>query len=718
MKEIIDLAYEKMIPQSDDCSPKEKKAKDTSQTLPSKIKALLGHLEQVIAELQNKNDLLLSYRHTPTLGSFVDNTPENEEGLNYTVARGIHSEEIQQAYVAEFRRRVDELQQREKLKDKEIVKRDQTIQELEIEIETWQRKFKDFDGQLIYYQQKFRNYEAQNEEITQLRKLLVAKDQELLEKARLIYQYKNDTQNSSSLDITNLKRQLTEKETALVEKTRENEILKKSLHLRQFSNSMQMQATEIENILNTNSSLNIYSQQQEERSSFQENSPVRTNRHQANNSSLRRGPESPPPQSARGICKMAPMSNKEPVEDTFSGKYTETRLRAELEELRSNCATLKEENKELLKKLNMLNGLAGQNHLVETEYKDTVKVVPFRQPTFQKSPSVHQTNQLSETDLLTQEPAFAFEYEVANAGMSVSKFETNDRSLNQQFESYKQQTKKVFKKRVKELELILRVIDEKIKGFRFDQGEYLTHAVKPEALAPQETETLMAMYSQANELLEKNPSLKTFINDICANVDALYLAFYNNSVVLANAIKLVFSRDRENSPSGLPLMEKLANFQIPSLAGNISGIPLKKFSQRNCLGSLFWQFDFKQYSRLKEELASQLCMRKTPEIASELYVKAGELVRKKNLQLKEVENSLKRFKEVFYSELAQNSTLSAHKYETSESVFEMTFDIAQSMIEEAYNLLGFIGKMRGGDEGHRPVGKSKILTASPANHRV
>ena len=698
---IIEDAFERAFQTAKSDRFKRLAVSDSGQTLQKKLKELLNYLEQKVSQLTIKNEALMNQRPiqvmVPSQYSTWNPDKENESSNTQYINRS--SKDLQEAYTSELSRKLEEVQHREKQKDREIVRRDQTIQELEREFDILQNKYNEIDKQLVIYRQKIRNYESQSEEVTQLRKLLVAKDQELLEKAKLIYQLKNQPPDANSSDLPSLKKQMMEKELALAEKARENEFLKRSLNQRRSSISSQMQGADFDNMTHSNNQSSISNSSQiqsfapESRTvqfSLQEQSPLRI--------SSRRRSEDVFPRSGRGSSerKRSKPTQRNSHDETARAKQVELKLKIELEQLRNVCAGLKEENLELLRKLHALNELVAHNQTLEADLaKESARSSMFKLS----------NEQPHDAELSSREQNTLFENELRGSHRGAGRLEASNQSVNA-LEAYKQKAKRIFKERVQELELILKVVDERIKGFAFDYGAYITHAVKPDS---QDINALMKMYDQVQEVLEKNPSLKGFIREIFTNIDSLYLTFYNTSLALGNAIKEVFSNEQEPSAG---LAEKFFGLQMPTFASSFKEIQLRKLDRSRPrtldyqldIGALVWSMDSQQLFRLIEEVGSQV--RKMQIGNDEIQHRASELVRRKSLKLNEVEKSLKKFKDVFYSGFSQGGNQNSRVLEGNSQIYEMTFDIAQSIIEEAYNLLQFIQKLGKGEEKtHRSIGK-------------
>lgn len=713
LRDIVDTAYEEIK-----CSPEysglsgdfQKPGQDRSGGfLPKKLRELLCLYENKISSLRVKNSLLQKNNFTAR-GDYDSEMPENEKGLSYKKSDFTQAEDLKKAYEAEFHRMVEEIQQRIILKDRELSQGNHRIQELEKSLKQYQEKFTESDSQLAYYKQKVKNLEMQGDEVAQLRRLIVMKDQELLQRSRATPQDKNEYSNASSLGISALTRLLEEKEIALSEKIRENEALKRSLYEYQMNSSANMQAPELDRTLASQYKSYQGNEQKSLNASYQDHSPSKMKRNRSNlrSPSSRSGS---PMLDERAIDIKKISGGKDLARDTIKQDY---RLRIELEELRNTCILLKRDNQELIKKVAILSEAATAKNEYINESHDQSRQRNIRR----KSSGFGFGEDLSDTEFLSQDQNFAFENEIMNVGRDTGKFGTTDNSV----EAYKLKAKKVFKKRIKELELILRVIDEKVKGYRFESKGYLTHAIKPEIRSAQEIELTGKMYNFVQDLLSKNPNLKTFIDNICLNIDSLYLAYYNSTVIIGNIVKEMFSREREINSK---IIADLVKQEIPSLACSISDINVKGASKlKNIskereatqeIGTLFSQLGMKEYVRLLENALNQT--RKTEEISIEVQNTASDLVKRKRLQFREVENSLKKFKDLFYRK--QNKTNSM----PIDNTYEMIFDIAESMVEEADSLLSFIGKMAYEDGNNlkiarrRSSSKSKQKSRSPLREK-
>ena len=250
---------------------------------------------------------------------------------------------------------------------------------------------------------------------------------------------------------------------------------------------------------------------------------------------------------------------------------------------------LRTENKELLLKLNQLNTLIARNQELEQEIQN---LKPDSADFFKK------------TQALQKKPAdkdlFDEDYisnclnidEIAKENSSDSIYdkklihkttEGSIEKLNQLFvDNYKNKTKRIFQKRIKELELILRYIDEKVKGFNFVKLGYIYGTMLNENPASEEIKASSKLSILVDELLDKNLVLKHFISSICNNVEKLYLKYHNLTITLAKIFKMLFMNSIHsenfaalNQFGLLSDLEILFENAIPLVAENFATIDIK-----------------------------------------------------------------------------------------------------------------------------------------------
>ncbi|EAR84548.2 hypothetical protein TTHERM_00655760 (macronuclear) [Tetrahymena thermophila SB210] len=103
-----------------------------------------------------------------------------------------------------------------------------------------------------------------------------------------------------------------------------------------------------------------------------------------------------------------------------------------------------------------------------------------------------------------------------------SKFQIKSQLKNKNKE-YKEKMKQSFQKRVKELEAILKIVKEIVKGFDFSNFKYKINSSKKVKISDlSDVESKIQLYINYKNSLEKNPNLKDFIDDISQIINELY----------------------------------------------------------------------------------------------------------------------------------------------------------------------------------------------------
>ncbi|KAL4486366.1 hypothetical protein ABPG72_007152 [Tetrahymena utriculariae] len=88
---------------------------------------------------------------------------------------------------------------------------------------------------------------------------------------------------------------------------------------------------------------------------------------------------------------------------------------------------------------------------------------------------------------------------------------------------YKEKMKQSFQKRVKELEAILKIVKEIVKGFDFSNFKYKINSSKKVKMSDlSDVEQKIQLYINYQNSLQKNPNLKDFIDDISQMINELY----------------------------------------------------------------------------------------------------------------------------------------------------------------------------------------------------
>ncbi|KAL4450491.1 hypothetical protein ABPG74_019389 [Tetrahymena malaccensis] len=88
---------------------------------------------------------------------------------------------------------------------------------------------------------------------------------------------------------------------------------------------------------------------------------------------------------------------------------------------------------------------------------------------------------------------------------------------------YKEKMKQSFQKRVKELEAILKIVKEIVKGFDFSNFKYKINSSKKVKISDlSDVESKIQLYINYQNSLQKNPNLKDFIDDISSMINELY----------------------------------------------------------------------------------------------------------------------------------------------------------------------------------------------------
>jgi len=232
-----------------------------------------------------------------------------------------------------------------------------------------------------------------------------------------------------------------------------------------------------------------------------------------------------------------------------SEKFENAGLKEKIEELTR-------ENRDLVKRLTHLNEIIIANRLDHHAQRIPTEVDKSRDDSYiekhsKKSKSRTVTEQsapLFDDSYIDYSMAFQDEKPEKDSSKNLKENIFKDKETAEYIEKYKAKIKKMFHKRVKELELILRYLDYKIRGFNFKKSGYAVPTPSYEYMAYDEAKIISKLETLVNNMLEKNSNLRTFLHSMTRNIDKLYLKQYNVTVTLAKLFKALFmnSVDSEN----------------------------------------------------------------------------------------------------------------------------------------------------------------------------
>jgi len=312
---------------------------------------------------------------------------------------------------------------------------------------------------------------------------------------------------------------------------------------------------------------------------------------------------------AQGMkTESTPRKSMEMATLKYGQSVTERKTRiAVSSEFRDEIEKLKNENKELLNKLSHLNELVSTNKALEVDLligrsplktvragdenmmgtrrspsplKGTISVQKQSSPiAIKENVAADAPMQLFDLEYLANSVGVKEEYTTEKENLNRIKEGIKDKDTLAFIEGYKLKTKKVFQKRVKELEMILRYLDLRIRGFNFKKSSYILPSGQQGFLNYDEVKQYSKLCRVVETLLEKSTNLKAFVDSMIKRIELNYIKQHNLTVALVKFIKSLFitSINSDNCSSLnqheiLAELENLFGFKIPGYVSKFDQI--------------------------------------------------------------------------------------------------------------------------------------------------
>jgi len=365
-----------------------------------------------------------------------------------------------------------------------------------------------------------------------------------------------------------------------------------------------------------------------------------------------------------------------------------------LKQLKEENGLLLRENKELFSKLNTLNELVSHNKALEQELGE-LRAIATRSSyaSIDKSLVVCEQHQ-RELERVSRSSSEKY---------SKQERETVKRSKDQDevIEKYKAKTKKAFQKRVKELEILLRYIDEKAKGYHFSRSSYVVCATDERPIPSEEARSMSKITFLVETMLEKNTNLKEFVEGTVQRIEKLYITNHNLYVTLGKLFKALLTTDHMNEGNHahfelIPELEALSRVNIPKEVANFSQIETI-ISDQNSFRLEFFQVFHKIEPRMKHISDYLIKIISQPQLGSmkkgdsfSFNNKVEDFLTSKVTKIREMEGLYSKMKDFIAYENASLTPLPEHVkdyLETYNSIYEAIMHEVHPIINMTSNLL-------------------------------
>jgi len=405
--------------------------------------------------------------------------------------------------------------------------------------------------------------------------------------------------------------------------------------------------------------------------------------------------------------------------DSVKGRPTENvnENEATLKQLKEENTQLIQENNDLFDKLNRLNELLSHNKELEKELEELKNVQATRtnMDSFDKSimnPDAGKDNTNNVTgcfDNLYLEKCLQSQddNQQEREVLKQLKEKTKDSAATQYIEKYKAKTKKIFQKRVKELEMLLRFVDQKIKGYHFNRASYVVCSIADASpLSQEEMKTMAKLTFLVDNLLDKNENLKDFVEVSVQRLEHLYTKTHNLSALLGKLLKVLLVSYPDHGNDGLselyPEIEALLRVQVPE--------PVENFNQIETIiqdANSFRLEYFNLFAKIEPKLQllvesliknmKQTGQRKTDSFS--FAVKAEDYLTSKVEKIREVEDLYEKLKEI----IKKNNNSLTPLPEHVQGYLQTYNNICEAIMNEVKPILNFT---------------SNILTENSTNHEI
>ena len=371
------------------------------------------------------------------------------------------------------------------------------------------------------------------------------------------------------------------------------------------------------------------------------------------------------------------------------------------------------ENKELFEKLNKLNELISYNKTLEQEIGILKANNVSRSGLFDTSSKVYLDTEAGRTQTETECFDMGYiekclqlpdDYKRDKEVLKHLRENIKDETTVQFVEKYKAKTKKVFQKRVKELEMLLRFIDQKSKGYNFDRLTYTICSIQDEAEIADDKKTYSKLNYLVEGMLEKNGNLKGFVESMAKRIEDLYIRNYNLNILLGSFIKTstingLESRDQDffEQLGSVPEFEDLSKLDIPELISHFNEMEVVNQSANSNNAKFFKVLTTVKPSIniLLNYLSKNPAQNNLGKLTSFSFsAKAEDYITAKSDKLKEVETLyLKLIEIINKNDKTQNSLPDYVKgyIQTYNNIYATVMNEAQSVITFATNLVNGCG---------------------------
>jgi len=422
--------------------------------------------------------------------------------------------------------------------------------------------------------------------------------------------------------------------------------------------------------------------------------------------------------SGRSERRSVPTIKKGEIQDRPSENMTIHENEMTIRQLREENYQLVQENNDLFDKLNRLNELLSHNKELEKELDELKngQATKVGMDSFDKSMINVDSGKDSastgcfdniylEKCLQTQD-----DNQQEREMMRQLKEKTKDSAAAQYIEKYKAKTKKIFSKRVKELEILLRFIDQKIKGYHFNRASFIVCSVtEPTPLSQEEVKTNAKLTFLVDNLLEKNHNLKNFVEDFIKRIEQLYTKTHNLSALLGKLVKILLTTHSEHGFDGLsealPEIEAFSRVQVPDPVDNFNQIETviqDANSFRLEYFKLFAKVEPKM-NILVENLIKNMKFanqRKTDSFS--FAVKAEDYLTSKVEKIREVEDLYEKLKDI----ILKNSNSLGSLPEHVQGYLQTYSNICEAIMNEVKPILNFTSNVLTENSTHHEINQS------------
>ena len=361
-----------------------------------------------------------------------------------------------------------------------------------------------------------------------------------------------------------------------------------------------------------------------------------------------------------------------------------------LKQLKEENNMLLKENNELFAKLNTLNELVSHNKALEQELGEL------------RAQATRSSYASIDKSLVLVEASSEKYSRQQQERETVKRAQDKDNETAQVIEKYKAKTKKAFHKRVKELEILLRYIDEKTKGYNFARSSYIICATDERTISAEEARSMSKITFLVETMLEKNTNLKEFVDGTVERLEKLYMINHNLYVTLGRLFKALLTADHINEGNFahfelIPELEALSRVNIPNLVSSFNQIETV-ISDQNSFRLEFFQVFHKIEPRMKHITEYLLKAISQPPIVKKggggdsfsFNNKAEDFLTSKVVKIREVEGLYCKLKDVIAYENASLTPLPEHVkdyLQTYNNIYDAIMHEVHPIINLTSNLL-------------------------------